>query len=129
VTIIGRDQRLQKSNRLLKSRQFLFVQKRGTKISRMDLVLYATRRVVSLEDKDAFLIKDSRLGIVVSKKVGTAVVRNRIKRYIRESFRKAKCSLNCKIDCVIIAKPSITRRSFQSIEKEIGRMILLNNAK
>ena len=46
----------------------------------------------------------ARLGIAVSRKVSTkAVVRNRIKRQIRESFRKNK-ELLAGLDCVVVAR-------------------------
>jgi ribonuclease P protein component len=49
---------------------------------------------------------DSRLGIVASKKLGGAVVRNRAKRLIREMFR-TEPALSRAADLVIIAKPSV----------------------
>jgi ribonuclease P protein component len=49
---------------------------------------------------------DSRIGIVASKKLGRAVVRNRAKRLIREMFR-TEPALNRPADLVVIAKPSV----------------------
>ncbi len=48
----------------------------------------------------------SRLGITVSKKVGTAVVRNRLKRMCREFFRVNRCALGGAWDIHIIARQS-----------------------
>jgi ribonuclease P protein component len=48
---------------------------------------------------------DSRLGIVASKKLGGAVVRNRAKRLIREMFRTNLCP-GRPADLVVIPKPS-----------------------
>lgn len=59
-----------------------------------------------------------RIGITVSKKVGNAVERNRIKRIIREYFRHKKDSVDGILDINIIAKKGLTTLSTgQSIEK------------
>lgn len=47
----------------------------------------------------------ARLGVTVSKAVGNSVVRNRVKRRIRELFREARARLAPTIDFVVIAKP------------------------
>jgi ribonuclease P protein component len=45
-----------------------------------------------------------RLGITVSKKVGSAVVRNRVKRHVREWFRGSRGKLRAGIDLVVIGR-------------------------
>lgn len=47
---------------------------------------------------------DSRLGVTVSKKVGNAVVRNSVKRRIREWFRGSRASFCAPVDLVVIAR-------------------------
>jgi len=50
----------------------------------------------------------SRLGLVISKKVDKrAVQRNRIKRITREFFRNSECDLVC--DYVVLARPKVTQ--------------------
>lgn len=46
-----------------------------------------------------------RLGLSVSRKVGGAVVRNRVKRLLREAFRAVQADLPKGLDLVIVARP------------------------
>lgn len=50
----------------------------------------------------------ARLGIVVGSSVGNAVIRNRIKRVVREHYR-LECARYPKGDCVVIARPEAAR--------------------
>jgi len=54
----------------------------------------------------------NRLGITVSKKVGNAVKRNRIRRHIYEAFRLIEADLKSGYDFVIVAKCSAVGADF-----------------
>lgn len=58
----------------------------------------------------------TRLGISVSKKVGNAVVRNRVKRLLREIFRLNRDKLVKGFDLVIVARKGSVGTSFQDLE-------------
>jgi ribonuclease P protein component len=58
----------------------------------------------------------SRLGLVVSKKVGNAITRNRIKRVIRESFRMSEQKSLCNFDVVVIARAAARNSSNATIK-------------
>ena len=60
----------------------------------------------------------SRLGVVVSRRVGNAVVRNRAKRLMREVFRRNQAKISGAFDLVLIARSSIQRRSYAVVERD-----------
>ncbi|MBS6396479.1 MAG: ribonuclease P protein component [Clostridiales bacterium] len=61
----------------------------------------------------------NRLGISVSKKVGNSVVRHRVTRLIRESYRLQEDIFNSGLDMVVIARNSAKDRSCQEIESAL----------
>lgn len=63
-----------------------------------------------------------RLGITVSRKVGNAVARNRIKRRIRDWFRRTRSGLRQDLDVVVIAKPGACALSTQELGAELERL-------
>ncbi len=69
-------------------------------------------------------LDDSRLGITASRKVGNSVVRHRIKRRVREIFRRSERRAQlASLDVVVHLKPSSSRANFQELEGEIERLL------
>ena len=60
----------------------------------------------------------SRLGVVTSRKVGSAVIRNRARRLLRESFRLHQHEFGQPLELILVARPSIANRPFSSVEKD-----------
>lgn len=66
------------------------------------------------------LSKDSvsRVGVVASKKVGGAVVRNRCRRWLREAFRLSQPCLENPVDMVLVARPSLAEKDFARVTQD-----------
>ena len=97
------------SESLKKNKDFQNVYKKGKSLANSYLVMYTL---------DNGLGKN-RLGISVSKKVGNSVVRHRITRLIRESYRLSEEHFRCGIDIVIIARTSAKEKDYRKIESAL----------
>jgi ribonuclease P protein component len=69
----------------------------------------------------------SRLGLVTSRKVGSAVLRNRTKRRLREIFRTNKYLLEPSLDLIFISKRETALLNYKDLKKVV--LGLLKNAK
>lgn len=63
----------------------------------------------------------SRLGVTVSKKVGKAVTRNKIKRLVRETFRLNRSRLPEQVDMNVIAKASAGKIEAEELKRHLMR--------
>ena len=97
------------SESLKKNKDFQQVYKRGTSKANRYLVMYV------LPNQHM----KNRLGISVSKKVGNSVVRHRITRLIRESYRLNEERFQKDLDIVVIARNSAKDRSYHEIESAL----------
>jgi ribonuclease P protein component len=60
----------------------------------------------------------SRLGVITPRRIGAAVVRNRARRLLRESFRLNRARLAEPIDLVLVARSSIVSKDFFEVETD-----------
>ena len=65
-------------------------------------------------------LQTARLGITASKKIGCAVVRNRVKRYLREFFRYNRSGMAA-VDVNIIARRESAQMTYPDIVRELNK--------
>lgn len=97
------------SESLKKNSDFQKVYRNGRSYANKYLVMYVLE---NNSDKN-------RLGISVSKKVGNSVVRHRITRLIRESYRLHENIFNSGLDIVVIARNSASITGYAEIESAL----------
>jgi len=107
------DCRFKKNERLTKKSDFQTIFKHGTRYTTGNFVI-----IIHQNNRDI-----RRIGISVSKKVGGAVKRNRVKRLVREFFRLHKDQLPISKDFLFIAKPGSTQLTYQGLSEELLRSI------
>lgn len=105
-------ERFPKACRLRNRREFLRVQNGGAKVSADRLLALA------LETGGP----TTRVGFTVSSKVGNAVVRNRVRRRLRELYRKRRDALPRGLDLVIIAKSSAAEADFAELGRDFDEL-------
>lgn len=71
----------------------------------------------------------NRLGISVSKKVGNSIVRHRLTRLIRESYRLNEKRFVRGLDLIVIARPGAKGRSYLEIERALLHVAAKNNVR
>ncbi len=97
------DNTFPKSSRLLKSSDFKEVFRKGRKIVTHTLVFHVLKTNLS----------GPRLGLAVSRKVGKAVRRNKVKRRIREVFRTRKNVFPASYDLVVYPRKGVLEKGIE----------------
>ncbi|MCD7832454.1 MAG: ribonuclease P protein component [Lachnospiraceae bacterium] len=103
------------SESLKKYGDFQRVYKKGKSYANRYLVMYVLRQDT----------QENQIGISVSKKVGNSVVRHRITRLIRESYRLNETKFKKGLTIVVVARAAAKGRSFTEIESalmHLGRL-------
>ena len=110
---------MQFSESLKNNQQFRFVYKNGRSYANKYFIMYV---------KENGLDKN-RIGISVSKKVGNSVVRHRITRLVRESYRLHESVFNSGLDMVIIARPAAASIGYEEAESALLHLAKLHHLK
>ena len=101
---------------LKNNRDFVNVYTSGKSYANKFLVIYTLK---NNSDRN-------RLGISVSKKVGNSVVRHRLKRLIKESYRLHEKVFNSGLDIVVIARKGSDACDYAGIESALLHLMKLN---
>jgi len=111
---------VQRRHRLSRSRDFDAVYRRGASASTRYLVLHWFPR-------DEELDGPPRLGLAVPRAVGSAVVRNRVKRVLREVWRGLLAEVPAGHDYVLVARPGLAEpaesRGQEWLAGEVAEMV------
>ena len=101
---------MERQYRLKKNRAFQYVYRKGHSAACRDLVMLFARG------------RELKVGFSVSKKVGNAVTRNRVKRRLRECFRPWLGDVKTGL-YVIVARPSAAEATFRSLQKDVRYLL------
>ncbi|MFB5663521.1 ribonuclease P protein component [Alteribacillus sp. HJP-4] len=101
---------MKKEQRIKKNHEFSKVFEKGASFANRQFVLYILNKPGQQEH---------RTGLTVSKKIGNAVTRNRIKRLLREAVREMGDRLESGNDYVIIARKPVLEMTFTEIIKSL----------
>lgn len=108
--------RFQKKQRLLRTTDFRRVYAQRQSVAIGPLVMYGAQQVTKLSH--------ARIGISVSRRVGTAVVRNQWKRRLREAFRKVKTQFSPDIDVVVVVRATGKPATGQNAAMDTEQLLL-----
>jgi len=104
---------LKRINRLKKRYQFNYVYKAGEHFSSENCVLYTASSKT----------KNIKVGFAVTKKIGHAIVRNKIRRRLREILKKQLPNLKQNYNIIVVAKESIVDAPFDQLTIEIEKLL------
>ncbi|NVM57724.1 MAG: ribonuclease P protein component [Desulfobacterales bacterium] len=100
---------MKKAERISRRADFQRLARYGRRIHRDHFVVLYSRNSLG----------NLRLGVTVNKKVGRAVIRNRIKRLVRERFRVSKAMFDGTYDINVVAKTGAAELSSQEITQTL----------
>lgn len=110
---------MKKDYRIKSNKEFQKVFKNGESVANRQFIVYKLRN-----DE----IQHFRIGLSVSKKIGNAVVRNQVKRYIRQAFTDLKADLNPKFDYIIIARKPTNDMDYFQVQKSLIHVLKIAKA-
>ena len=115
---------MKRRNRLSRSRDFEAVYRRGRSVSTRYLVLYSFPRADDASERD-----EPRFGLAVSRKVGGAVERNRLKRRLRAVLDEIGASVPSGRDYVLVSRPGLAEaaeaRGFTWLSERVSEVFRL----
>ena len=105
------------SESLKKNKDFQVVYRKGKSYANKYLVMYILKNDMDI----------NRVGISVSKKVGNSVVRHRMTRLIRESYRLQESTFQRGLDIVVVCRASANGKSYFDLESALIHLGKLHN--
>jgi ribonuclease P protein component len=105
---------MKKEFRVKDNKDFQTIFNKGKSFANRQLVIYYRKK----ENQDHF-----RVGLSVGKKIGNAVVRNRIKRYLRQAFHELEKEIKPSYDFIIIARQPTKDMEFFEVKKSLTHLL------
>lgn len=105
---------MKKTFRVKDNKEFQMIFKKGKSFANRQLVIYYLNK----QGQSHF-----RVGLSVGKKIGNAVIRNRIKRYLRQAFQNLEGQLSTEYDIIIIARQPTKNMTFKEIESSLLHLL------
>ncbi|WP_428910285.1 ribonuclease P protein component [Niallia sp. Krafla_26] len=105
---------MRKEYRIKKNKEFQDIFKKGKSVANRQFVLYTLK-----QPEQAHF----RIGLSVSKKIGNAVTRNRIKRYIRQVFHELDEQIHNEWDYIIIARKPTAEMDFFEVKQSLTHVL------
>lgn len=107
---------MKKTNTIKKNEEFRKVYSTGKSYANKNLVMYMKKNKTN----------ENRLGISVSKKVGNSVIRHRITRLVRESYRLNEDSILDGLDIVVVARNGAKGKNYFEMEGSLLHLMKLH---
>ena len=104
---------MKRKYRIKKNKDFQTVFKNGKSIANRQFVIYMLQNPVEQE---------FRIGLSVSKKIGNAVTRNRIKRLIRQVFLEEKHRIKSGKEFIIIARKPAADMGYHEVKNSLDHL-------
>ncbi|MBG9983066.1 ribonuclease P protein component [Aerococcaceae bacterium DSM 111020] len=107
---------MKKRYRIKKENEFQQVFHHGKSIANRQIVIYTYNK----PNQEHF-----RVGLSVGKKIGNAVKRNQIKRYLRQAIHELEPAIQSDLDFLVIARKDIENKDFHQIKKSLIHVMSL----
>lgn len=105
---------MKKAFRVKENKEFQAIFKKGKSFANRQLVIYYIKK----QEQNHF-----RVGLSVGKKIGNAVTRNRIKRYLRQAFHELEKELLPGYDMIIIARQPTKQMEFKEVKSSLIHLL------
>lgn len=107
---------MEKKYRIRKNTEFKKIYKSGKNYWNRNIILYCMKNDIN----------ETRAGFTISKKMGNAVTRNKIKRRMKEAYKRNFFDLKSGYDLIFIPKKHIVNISFGELENSIRHILKIS---
>lgn len=101
---------VKKEYRIKKNKEFQIVFKNGQSFANRQFIIY---KYPNIE------FNHFRFGLSVSKKIGNAVTRNQVKRYIRQVFHELETDVDSRFDYVVVARKPASTMNYHEVKSSL----------